>query len=305
MEILLLLLLGAIVAAVAFVWGIVSDARHPSRATAGWALGRGLPVDPADCKLLATDELWGLQQPAWRIQGGDPRGPVTVIVHGWRRSRIDSLRRVSPWWSVSSEIWLLDLEGHGDSPAGPTSLGSSDVPALVALIHDLAAPSLSRSNRPSRVLLVGHSLGATIALRAAAQLDEASLAGLVAFAPYESLREPLGCRLRAGALPSFPFAIVAEVCLHALCGREGSTQVAMKRLNEMKVPTLLLAAEHDAVVSLAHVRKLASASGLSLEVDPEAMHDDLGTSLANRPDSATAKACAGFLEQIRQRMTAT
>lgn len=295
----LLFTVGALVVAGVFLFTLVHDARFPSRATMGWALGRGLPVDPAAMGFDSIEVTWGKRQPAWRIKGGAVDGPITIIIHGWRRSRIDSLRRIHPWWSASSEVWLIDLDGHGDSIAGPTTLGAHDVESIVALVQDLVAPDPGIAARAKRVLLVGHSLGASIALRTAVHIAESELAGVVAFAPYESLKEPLGNRLRAQALPAIPFAHLGEACLHALCGRETSTRDALKKLHERKVALLVVAAEFDRVISHAHVQGLAEHASVAIVIDQDSAHDDLGTNLQLRTESTTSRAAHEFLSACK------
>ncbi len=299
MEFALLLLVGLLCAAALFTWGIVRDARSPSRATIGWALARKLPVDPAALNIEFTESTWAANQPTWVLRGGSPSSDITtIIIHGWRRSRIDSLRRIHPWLSRSSSLWLLDLAGHGDAPPGPTTLGVRDVDDLVRLARTLLAQGHATSAPPTRLLFIGHSLGASIAARAAARLDPASLAGLVAFAPYESLAEPLESRLRSQALPAVPFARLAELWLHALCGREASVTRALAVLHANQVPLLIVASGQDTVVSRPHVEKVAEAAQVTLVIDELSTHDELGSSCDAKATTPCARALHAFLEKI-------
>ena len=294
----LLFFVGGFLAAVIFLLGIVHDARFPSRATMGWALGRGIPVDPSTMGLQSTEVKWRSSQFAWRLNGGNSDGVITIVIHGWRRSRIDSLRRLDPWLKASSEVWLIDLDGHGDSPAGPTTLGAADAPAIVAFIHDLLACATNASHSPKRILLVGHSLGASIALRVVPLLPVTSLAGVVAFAPFESLKEPLGNQLKARALPVFLFAKASEICLHVINGTESSTTAALKQIHKQNVPVLIVGAQLDQTVSLDHVRRMADQAGVALTNDPDSAHDDLGTQLNANPNCVVTQAAMKFLQSI-------
>ncbi|MSR70060.1 MAG: alpha/beta fold hydrolase [Phycisphaerales bacterium] len=301
MGLVLLLFVGLLCATLLFVWGIVRDAHSPSRATIGWALARKLPVDPAALGLEFAEESWGANQTAWRIRGGAPSSDVTtIIIHGWRRSRIDSLRRIHPWLGVSKCLWLVDLAGHGDAPEGATTLGVRDVDAVVTLAHTLLGqsgdPSVARSAAPTRLVLVGHSLGAAIAVRAAAQLPPTTLAGVVAIAPYESLKEPLANRLRARALPAVPFAQLAQHWLHALCGREKSVIEALTQLRANRVRTLLIASTQDTVVRFEHVQHIAQCAQVPLITVTESAHDDLATGCHANATTPCARALREFLE---------
>lgn len=297
MELILLLLVGALCAALLLIFGIVRDARTPARATMGWALARKLHVDPAALGLQFEEELWGTNQSAWRIRGGAPSSEITtIIIHGWRRSRIDSLRRIHPWFEVSRSLLLVDLAGHGESPDGPTTLGVRDVHEIVTLAQTVLASGDPSAATTHRLLLVGHSLGGSIAVRAAAQLPPQALAGVVAIAPYESLREPLANRLRARALPATPFARLAELWLHAICGREQSVIDALTRLRASNVSTLLVAGSQDVVVRHEHVAHIALAAGVPLITDSASGHDDLATDCADGEPTHRAQA----MREIRE-----
>ena len=76
----LLFFVGGFLAAVIFLLGIVHDARFPSRATMGWALGRGIPVDPSAMGLQSTEVKWRSSQFAWRVNGGNDDGDDAIRI---------------------------------------------------------------------------------------------------------------------------------------------------------------------------------------------------------------------------------
>lgn len=260
------------------VAGIAWDALHPRRATAGWALAHGYPVHPSDCGWNAREEPWAGPLPAWCIEGGNPAGPVAVFVHGWRRSRIDSMRRAGAWLPSVRAAWLIDLAGHGDAPKGTTSLGAADVDAVARFCAGLAA----REGTGAQVLLVGHSLGAAVALRSAALIPVERLAGVVAFAPYESVHEPIANRLRRQGIPAWPAAPLASALLHLACGRERSTRGAVRQLQAQRTPLLLVASDCDTHVPLRHVRTIAGPESAWVRIEHGASHDALGTDASMR-----------------------
>lgn len=103
---------------------------------------------------------------------GDPGRPLALLVHG-----ITSSART--WWLVGPalaergfRVLAVDLRGHGESPRGAVGLGPADLAAdvaeTVAAAADgstvAAAADGSVANRAAVDLLVGHSLGALVAL---------------------------------------------------------------------------------------------------------------------------------------------
>ncbi|WP_111657694.1 alpha/beta fold hydrolase [Isoalcanivorax indicus] len=96
-----------------------------------------------------------------RIDGPQPQATL-VLVHGWccRRhywqAQVEALRGDYP-------MWVVDLPGHGDSPASAAHGIDTLAATLVeALQRDLNGP----------LVLVGHSMGGAVALEAAARLGD-------------------------------------------------------------------------------------------------------------------------------------
>lgn len=217
----------------------------------------------------------GLRLPAWTIQGGDPEGPALLLIHGWRRSRIDSLRRL-PWMLPHVRFaCVMDLRGHGDAPRGPSALGTTDVADACAAVR--AQPEVPW-------LIAGHSLGASVALRAAAHLLSSGtpVAGALLMCPYPEVRVPLAGRLASMGVPSEPFAWLASCAIGALCGRETPLADALRIIGSSSLPTVWIACEEDAVVPPEAVRDLCAqarscGSRATLHVDADADHDSIGT----------------------------
>jgi pimeloyl-ACP methyl ester carboxylesterase len=101
--------------------------------------------------LLAT-RTWG--------DGDDPGRPLAVLVHG-----VTSSSRT--WWRVGPalaergyRVLAVDLRGHGASPPAAAGLVTADLAADVAETLD----AVRVGEGPAVELLVGHSLGALVAL---------------------------------------------------------------------------------------------------------------------------------------------
>lgn len=275
----LLLAAGALLAVAAAVTVIVRDARAPDRATIGWALARGIPTSPADMGWASAESAVhcadGTRLPAWTIEGGTPDGPCLLLIHGWRRSRIDSLRRL-PWMLPHVRAAVVpDLRGHGDAPEGPSTLGVQDVEDMLRAMRGAA---------PSAWVVAGHSLGAAVALRVASTaLDHGiTVQGVLLLAPYSRISVPLAGRLRSLGLPAEAMSRMAASVIRWRCGRETPVSDAFARIGRARVPIVCVSAEDDHIVPPAAVRDLAreaAPAGCDITVlnDPDASHDTLGT----------------------------
>lgn len=274
-----LLALGAALALAGVVTAIVRDARHPSRASVGWALARGLPTRPSEAGMEASEGTVtcadGTALPLWTVTGGSPHGPALLLLHGWRRSRIDSLRRL-PWILPHVRFaYVMDLRGHGDAPDGPSTLGPADV-------DDACAAVRTQPNVPW--IVAGHSLGASIALRAAAHLHAAGtrIEGVLLLCPYPEIAVPLRGRLASMGMPAFPVAGIAARAIGILCGQESRFDDAVRTLGQASLPTVWVTCDADAIVPSQVVREMHSraralGSPATLHIDRDADHDSVGT----------------------------
>lgn len=274
-----LLALGAAMTLAAAVTAVVRDARFPARASVGWALARRIPTRPAEAGMDSTDGSVvcpdGTALPLWTVRGGSPEGPALLLLHGWRRSRIDSLRRL-PWLLPHVRFaCLMDLRGHGDAPRGPSTLGAADV-------DDACTAARAHAGIPW--IVAGHSLGASVAMRASAAMLRAGVRveGVLLMSPYPNLRVPLSGRLSSVGMPAFPLAGLSARAIAALSGRESPIGEAIEVVARASVPTVWVTCAEDAIVSPdavrgLHAQALDLGSPATLHVDADADHDSLGT----------------------------
>jgi pimeloyl-ACP methyl ester carboxylesterase len=252
------------------LFGVVREALHPERRTIGWALGRGSPSEP-DCWGLPARE-WshgfnGASCPVFEIGDEDPGAPTAVVLHGFARSRYDALARLGPMLPFARRFLLPDLPGHGDAIGRGTRLGSDE---------DAFVESLVTEATTGPVVLVGHSLGATVALHAASRESLAArIRGVVALAPYERLRTPLGARLDLRGMPRAPLLRPAIGVLGAFGVHERSTLASAARV---VCPVAVLAGESDPVTPVAEARAIAQAAATSrFAIIARGRHDDFHT----------------------------
>lgn len=253
------------------IGGVAREAVRPERKTVGWALGRGLPVEPS-CWGTPSRE-WSLEFEGSRcpiVELGDPApdAPTALVLHGFGRSRYDSLARAGVLLPHVRRVLLPDLPGHGDAEGRSTRLGTGEERFALAVL------AAARCEGP--VILMGHSLGATIAIHAAALPELADrVRGVVALAPYESLRTPLGARLDLRGMPRRALLAPTLALLKALGIHERSTREASARL---RCPLAVLAGDADPVTPLAEARAIADAAPRSrFTVIERGRHDDFLT----------------------------
>lgn len=276
----MLILLSAAAALALLTLGgaIAWEARHPARRTLAWALAYRRPSDPGELGLAFEEWLvdcpQGRRMPVWdvrlaRTTGGESPGATFILLHGWGRSRIDSLGRLAAILDAVPGAFgralLPDLRGHGESPTSTSSLGDGeelDVLALLRLAGD------------HKVVLAGHSLGATVAIRAAASgaSEAAWVAAVIAWAPYEELGTPLANRLRASGALARPFTDVALLLLRACGIRRRRTSAAAKDLG---VPLLVIAGADDLVSPLEESRAIAECAPQGRLVVLPGAHPDM------------------------------
>ena len=169
------------------------------------ALVLATPVDAAGTRVTfsstdgtaLTGELFEAARPSAFAPGASAdRSPGVVLVHMLSRSKSD-------WHGLPDRIreagitaLAIDLRGHGGSSGSATELAPM-VQDVRAAAHWLAARS---SVRPDAIAIVGASIGASLALLAAAELPSVRAIGLLSPSlDYRGLRTDTGVVRRLGA----------------------------------------------------------------------------------------------------------
>ena len=259
----------------AYLRGLWNDAVRPARRSMGWALGQGLPASPEDLSLQSEERNTVLSDgvmPAWWIRGRAPQsGRAVIVLHGHGRSRWDSLRRIGQYAQEAALIVTPDLRGHGDAP-GRCALArreAGDVCILMAAI-EAEYPGI-------RITLVGHSMGAVVAIHAAAQRAAAGapIEEVIAWGAYDRVATPLNARLKLRSLPARPFSDAILWMCTRINGPERATQKAAALLGTTRLT--LHADSLDAVSPLADSQAIAAAlPSATLHCSTGVPHSDLG-----------------------------
>jgi pimeloyl-ACP methyl ester carboxylesterase len=266
---------GTLLASIIYLWALWRDTMHPPRRTMAWALAHGQTAHPEDLSLATSERKYprvdGGETPCWIVRGNQVHGTVvTILLHGHGRSRWDSLRRLPGWIDRSSVVVMPDLRGHGDAE-GNTTLGRQEGRDIVLLMNELAV-----EHPGARFTLVGHSMGAVVAIHAAAHVarNGPPVDLVEAIGPYDAVGTPLRARLRARGLPSGIYARAVLRLVRTLHGPETRTSTAAAAL---VCPINLLADTLDEVSPAADARAIAArAAHATVHITQGVAHADLG-----------------------------
>ncbi len=152
--------------------------------------GRDLPVP----KKTVRFDAQGVEVVGWLWRGREPAAPAVVLVH-----QLGSDRREWEPFALrlraqgDLHVLAIDLRGHGESVHGPqkaiswTTFAASDWPGVVEDVRAAIRWLQEGSGlRPSKIGVVGSSIGSSAALLAA--VDDATVAAAILLSPGLSYR---------------------------------------------------------------------------------------------------------------------
>lgn len=303
-----LLLVGLLVGVALLIAYTAWALSHPPRRTYATALASGRPGDPGELTppLAFTDLQFssgGRRFSTWDVAGGDPAGPLLVLVHGWGDSRIGALSRIETLAPVASRLIALDLPGHGDSP-GASTQGATEAGVVLDLLTEVMHPSrgvASEERRP--VVLFGWSMGAGVALHAAVESAARGLDvhGVVAEAPYRLPETPAKRMLISWGLP-WRMNLRAALWLLGTVQGVGAGWKGFDRrelASRLPCPLLVLHGEIDTISPPADGASISEAGPGRLVVIPGAGHYGLWTMPAHV--GAARDAVLEFISSLREK----
>jgi len=255
MGLLVLLAEAAVVIVVAVTAGLVWRLNRPPRQTYGWALGRGLPTDPAELGLSFEERslllVDGTETPAWIVEGHCAGGPTVIVSHGFGDSRYRMLEHLDVIAARARQVVVYDLRAHGEAESRLCHWGGKEVRDLLTIVDQTAA------GRP--VVLWGYSMGAGVSYLAAALDDQDRIAGVIADGIGRHRLEPIAGHLRQHRYPVQPFLALAT----AYCVLSGTWSRPLGLLpvaKDVRCPVLMLHGDADPLCPLESTRQLAGAT---------------------------------------------
>src|SRR4051812_1462745 len=115
-----------------------------------------LPTRPFQRVELAGD---GLKLRGWRFAAEGPRRGVMVYLHGAADNRASSIAIAERYVARGFDVLAYDSRGHGESEGDACTYGFHEKRDLRRVLDTVTAPP---------IVLIGTSLGAAVALQAAA-----------------------------------------------------------------------------------------------------------------------------------------
>lgn len=289
----LLLTIAAVLVCILAVAGLLHALSHPPRKTYAVALGRGQPTEPEAAGLVGEAATLTLSDqtttPAWLVRGEDPAGPTVLIVHGFGDSRYGALTWAAWLAPYAPRLVAYDQRGQGESAARRSTLGVREVDDVLAVMDQLH----HSDQGAGRIVLFGYSMGATVAIAAAARAGD-RVAGVIADGPYRFWHEPVGAELRRRRYPGAVMLSLARLLLWlSVSAIRRFDRVAYAR--QVNVPMLVLHGTEDAIcrIEAAHAIAEAAPQG-ELVVFEGGGHLDLATLEPGRYRAALAR----FFERI-------
>jgi pimeloyl-ACP methyl ester carboxylesterase len=175
-----------LIAVAATAWVLL----RPPRMTPARAMARLGRMSPSDLHLRSEDaEFWvrdaasggrKIRIVAWWLPASDSSDVTVVLIHGYADSRIGALAWADPLIKeIGVNVLAVDLRAHGESGGSFTTAGLRERFDLEQIVNDLRA---ARPAETVHIYLMGLSMGAAVALAAAAELGDGT-AGVIVDSP--------------------------------------------------------------------------------------------------------------------------
>ena len=219
----------------------------PSRTVTEPSSGTRLPVE--DMAVATAD---GERLHAWWVAAPEPARGHVLLCHGNAGNITSRMAHARLLCGIGFDVMLFDYRGYGRSSGSPSEEGTyRDARAARAAL--LRRPGID----PERVLYLGESLGAAVALELALHSPPA---GLILQSPFTSVRDMARAVYRV-----IPPRIVPDA------------YPSLRIIRGLRSPLLVLHGEGDDVVPVEQGRALFAAAPdpKRLEIFAGARHNDL------------------------------
>jgi len=249
----------------------------------------GLDAEPLRLPAAAGKSLfaWFVPAPGRSTERADAPAPAVLLMHGWGANAAMMLPAVPPLHEAGFAVLLLDARCHGRSD-------DEDFTSMPRFAEDIATGLDWLRERPgvdgSRLVLVGHSVGAAASLLCATQRDDVrAVVSLSAFAhPAELMRRWLWEK----HLPWWPLGWAVTRHVQRIIGARFDDIAPLATLPRVRCPVLLVHGLEDDTAPFTDAERLRAASAGGAELIAVQAGHDLGLALGPH-----APAIVAFLRQ--------
>jgi dipeptidyl aminopeptidase/acylaminoacyl peptidase len=209
-----------------------------------------LPPSAAEVRLPTRD---GAKLHGWWLPASQRLGPAALVIHGWGGCAVDMAPLGDTLHGLGLHVLLIDARGHGQSD-------EVQVASMPGFADDVRAGLAWLRGMPvvdtSRIVLVGHSVGAGACLFVAA--EDANVAAVVSLASMADPRVFMAQHLRR-FLPG-PLTRLALRYVEQAIGHRFVEFVPVSTINRVRAPVLLLHGRQDTTVPVADAYRLHALS---------------------------------------------
>lgn len=231
----------------------------------------------------------GLRLSGWWMPQARPRG-VLVGCHGHGGRKDDLLGIGTGSWRAGYSVLLFDFRGRGESDPWPQTLISREVDDL------RAAVAFARGRAPAdRVGVVGFSMGAAVALLAAA--EEPAIGAVVADSSFTTGADVVAHGVRSVLrVPPEILVLAADEVVHRRHGYRFSHARPIDVVGRVAPrPLLIIHGAGDTTVPVEHARRLYAAAGEPRELWVVPGVEHCGAYFADR--AGYCRRVVGFFDQ--------
>lgn len=254
-----------------FIAGAAGITWHANSIIAGMA---NVHVKTAEALLqdyaAEVEQVWGYTTDGmgisgWHFAQAEPRG-VVLVLHGMHGMDAAAMLDIAKFFHTRGYASIaVDMRSHGRSVGGNIAFGYSEVQD-VATIIDWVANEPMYEDVP--VILYGHSMGASTAIRTTAEHEVVS--AVISVAAYESIERQIEDYMRAGNLPEIIVRAYQPFFKMVLAVRYGVNPATASPLADIgdisPRPLLLIHGDADEQTAVDHAYRLYAAAGDNAEL---------------------------------------
>ncbi len=204
----------------------------------------------------------GLRISAWHFPQENPKG-VALVLHGMHGMDASSMLDVAKFFHTQGYAALsVDMRAHGRSEGERIGFGYSEVNDVAAVL-DWVKQSAPATYSDVPVVLYGHSMGASTAIRTAAMRDD--VAKVISVAAFESMERQIVDYMRNANLPEFLVKAYQPFFNLVLSTKYGVKPAKASPLHDIASiaprPVLLIHGDQDEQTDVGHSERLQAKAG--------------------------------------------